>query len=341
MRTPLHLLLPTLALAGCDLPIGYTSCGGDNGTHEASATYGVTEAELAASLDDDGELSEDACHELCRANHWLETAIVEVHSCELDDAEAAGAPAATYTADTADTGTATPYAITCAWTENQICEGRAHAALSSHPEGCGPTSLAAWLARAAHAEAASVKAFVSLGRELQAHGAPEELSHACRLAAADEVDHARRMWALAARHGGLPTKPRMGPTPVRTLLELATENAVEGCVRETWSAMLAHWQALHAADPEVRETMARIARDETRHGELAHAIHAWAMTRLDESDRAAVHAARQRAVAGLFEGLAVDDVDPELSASAGLPSPQQALYLARQLAPTLWHSEAA
>jgi hypothetical protein len=65
------------------------------------------------------------------------------------------------------------------------------------------------------------------------------------------------------------------------------------------------------------------------------------MAQLDASEQAAVHAARQRAVAGLFEGLVADEVDPRLADAAGLPAPQQALYLARQLASSLWHSQAA
>jgi len=335
MRPSLSLLLPAIALGGCvELPIRqpWTSCSDfEGGTYEAERTYGVSADELDALLDEDGELSEEACHDLCRANHWMEDQIIEIHSCSVDD-NVDGAPAPY--GDTADTGLP-PFAVTCSWTENQVCEGRAHAALSTHAEGAGPTPLAAWLARAAHAEAASVKAFVSLARELDAHGAPSTLVAACHAAATDEIDHARRMGALAASFGGRPTKPRMGPTPVRTLLELAVENAVEGCVRETWSAMVAHWQALHASEPAVRRLMAHIAADEARHGELAHAIHDWAMTQLDDEGRATVHAARQRAISGLLEGLA-EPVDEELAQCAGVPAPQQALYLARQLAQQLW-----
>ena len=328
MRPTLSALLPTLALGACQIWPG-TYCG-DLGTYETERTYGVTDAELEAALDEDGELSEEACHDICRARHWMEEQIIEIHSCSLDE-NVDGAPAPDTAADTG----LPPLAITCSWTENEVCEGRAHAALSSRAEGAGPTPLAAWLARAAHAEAASVKAFVALGRELTAHGAPAVLIAGCQRAATEEVDHARRMGALAAAFGGCPTKPRMGPTPVRSLLDLAIENAVEGCVRETWSAMVAHWQALHAAEPEVRAVMARIAADEARHGELAHAIHDWAMSRLSDDERATVHAARQRAIAGLLEGLA-EPVDAELAQCAGVPAPQQALYLARQLADQLW-----
>ena len=55
----------------------------------------------------------------------------------------------------------------------------------------------------------------------------------------------------------------------RRPVEIARENAEEGCVRETFGALLAAHQAAYACDPEVREVMTRIAGDELRHAALA------------------------------------------------------------------------
>ena len=52
---------------------------------------------------------------------------------------------------------------------------------------------------------------------------------------------------------------------MRELEAIAIENAVEGCVRESFGALLATWQAKTAGDARVRAAMKRIARDETRH----------------------------------------------------------------------------
>jgi hypothetical protein len=59
--------------------------------------------------------------------------------------------------------------------------------------------------------------------------------------------------------------------PARSLEELAVENAVEGCVRETYGALTAIWQARTAKDPSVAAAVRRIARDETRHAALSWA----------------------------------------------------------------------
>jgi hypothetical protein len=54
------------------------------------------------------------------------------------------------------------------------------------------------------------------------------------------------------------------------------ENAVEGCARETYSAVVAAYQAKHAPHAGARRAFSRIARDEAEHARLAWDIHAWA-----------------------------------------------------------------
>jgi hypothetical protein len=120
----------------------------------------------------------------------------------------------------------------------------------------------------ARLEAASIPAFQVLTRELRARRAPVALVSAAMCAVQDEVRHRRATAALARRYGAEPMRPSFGPTPVdRTLEAIATENAVEGCVRETYGALVALWQARHARDPVVAAAMAPIAADETRHAD--------------------------------------------------------------------------
>ncbi|RKH11032.1 hypothetical protein D7Y13_06585 [Corallococcus praedator] len=216
-----------------------------------------------------------------------------------------------------------------------LCEGR-------RPEGlCGEgavegrvPALGALFARMAHLEAASVPAFERLADELAAHGAPERLVRAARRSAGEEVRHARAMEALAVRHGAAMPEVKVAPFGDRSLEALAIENAVEGCVRETFGALLAGWQARCAEDATVRETLAAIAPDELRHSELSWDIDAWAQARLPEDARARVEAARHEAWLAL-ERDAADSLMPEhVARRSGLPSPEVAQRLVRELART-------
>jgi len=60
----------------------------------------------------------------------------------------------------------------------------------------------------------------------------------------------------------------------RTLFEVALENAVEGCVRETYGAAVGAWQARRAPDDRVRRAFAPVVADEARHADLAWDVHA-------------------------------------------------------------------
>lgn len=116
----------------------------------------------------------------------------------------------------------------------------------------GPDEGARFLAQMAYLEAASVDAFVSLTHELEAHRAPTRLRAASRRAARDEVRHARVMRRLARRAGARVPEVQVEPSPVRSLEEIAIENAIEGCVRETFGAAVAMIQSERAGDARVR-----------------------------------------------------------------------------------------
>ncbi|WP_375756406.1 ferritin-like domain-containing protein [Corallococcus exercitus] len=203
-------------------------------------------------------------------------------------------------------------------------------------EACdAPEALGRYFADAAHLEAASVHAFLRLRDELELHGADVGLQDAARRSAMEEVQHARVTDRLARRFGGTPQRPVVAELPPRSLVEVALENAVEGCVRETYGALLAHHQALHARDLEVREAMVRIAEDETRHAALSWDIDQWARPRLSEQQREALREAQKRAVALLREEVAVP-LDASIITEAGMPTPEAALALLDTLEQDLW-----
>lgn len=186
-----------------------------------------------------------------------------------------------------------------------------------------PEGVAGWLETAARLEAGSVDAFVRLSRELRALGAPRSLIGAARTAAADEVRHARDVAALVGR-----PPPHVGgqKRALRTLEEVALENAVEGCVRETFGALVATYQARAAEDPRVREVFATIARDETEHAALALEVDAWARSRLSRRARARIERVRRREVRKLAREVAIAP-GRELMRALGLPSAEVATKL--------------
>ena len=223
---------------------------------------------------------------------------------------------------------------------SSVCIGRMPQGLERPGDDSPSSLLGSYLARAAYLEAASVTAFRILRGELAAHGAPRSLLHAAERAAADEVRHARTMKRLAQRHGATVAKPRVVRSGVRSLEEIAVENACEGCVRETYGALEGTYQARAARDPDVRYAMHAIAIDETRHAALAHRVAAWLDTRLSTSERARVHAAKQVAIRDLSVDLARER-SPAISLACGLPSKERATELLASLGGSLWGRSAA
>ncbi|WP_272084704.1 hypothetical protein [Nannocystis bainbridge] len=226
----------------------------------------------------------------------------------------------------------TKVTVTCVYPA--YCEGRRHASVASRGHGSDAEAAAAWLARAAHDEAASVHAFHALAQELAGLGAPAELLARIDAAAADEVRHARVVADAARARGAEVTPPACVAVAERDLLAIAVENAVEGCVRETWAALSAAHQARFAAEPAMRSMYVEIAADEARHAELAWAIDAWLMGQLDVAGRAEVAAARQAAIAELDASLQRLEV-PALQ-RLGVPSAAVATRLCAELDAALW-----
>ncbi len=204
--------------------------------------------------------------------------------------------------------------------------GRRPAGLVSSGRSDCDQALGRFFAEAAHLEAASVPAFEQLRGELTRHGAPVALRDLALQAALEEVQHARVTSALARRFGAKPVPPALEPRAPRDLFELALDNATEGCVRETFGALVASRQAATAGDEGVRTALAGIAEDETRHAELSWAIDGWARAQLSPAERLRLDAAQREALAELRAELA-RPVDPALVRGAGLPEAPQALAM--------------
>lgn len=181
-------------------------------------------------------------------------------------------------------------------------------------------SAGATLARHAALEAESVVAFGQLERELRAHGAPTALLAAVRRAARDESRHARQIGALARRYGRTPEPANARLVPIRSLKEIALDNAVEGCVGETIGAAIGLYQAEHAQDAVVAATMRKVARDEVRHAALSWALHHWLCEQLTTEDIEEVEAALTSA----WQAPRLGRGDPAL----GLPDGETARRLA-------------
>jgi hypothetical protein len=196
-------------------------------------------------------------------------------------------------------------------------------------------AVARFWTEAARLEAASVGAFRRLRRELGRHGAPRTLLDAARRAAREEIVHARMVSQLALAFGATPARVRTSHLPLRDLETIAIENAIEGCVRETYGALVAFWQARTASDPRVREVYRRIAEDELSHAALAFRIASWIEGQLEPAGRERVLAARAKGVETLMSELETE-VSSELATLAGVPEPKAAIALARQLRRSLW-----
>jgi hypothetical protein len=220
-----------------------------------------------------------------------------------------------------------------------IVAGRRPAGLVETLEPSARDALGRVFARMAYLEAASVDAFAQLEEELTALAAPAELVTAAREARLDEVDHAARMSTLAQRFGGQPRKVVVAPRTLRSAFELALDNAIEGCVRETFGALLATHQAEHARDEEIRTTMRIVARDETRHAALSWRIAEFMHGKLTAHESERVLRAQQAALRDL-----VDEIEEPCRREQellGTPCRAQAQRLSSTLWPLVSYQQSA
>ncbi len=287
-------------------------------TGDCESTFDLVGDAAACTAGPYGMLSASQCAALCPPNSAKMTAV----ACWANDLDGGTTQLACAYYQPCGTGRRPP--------------GLAGRADAGHPGPEGAGVVARFLSEVAHLEAASVLAFEGLARELEAYAAPARLVRAAGRAAREEVEHAGVMARFAERAGARPRRPALAtPATARSLEAIAVENAVEGCVRETFGAVLAMRQAERARSADLRRAMKRIARDEAAHAELAWELARWLHGRLDEGARRRVDEARQRAVEALAREIA-QAPEGELVAELGWPTPCEARAAIDALCTSIW-----
>lgn len=165
------------------------------------------------------------------------------------------------------------------------------------------TALEALWLHDAQKEHASVPAFARIGWQLAAVGAPAELLEGAHRAALEEIDHARRCFALAAGYGGQSHSVEPMPDLLVGGLDLhgdplekmAVESLKDGCLLEDFNADVAARCAEVCEDPAVKDVLLRIAREERSHAEFSWQVLAWLLERGGDRIRRAI----ERAIAKL------------------------------------------
>lgn len=178
-----------------------------------------------------------------------------------------------------------------------------------------------YFAKMAHEEHASIFAFSRMHEELTHFGAPRALLAATRRAIRDEEKHAQIMSTLASNHGACSTPPRVRKNRRRSLEAMAIENVSEGCINETFGAILLRWQALRTTDTRLRATLSEVADDEARHAALSWSLAAWVEKRLDFAANQRVLRARMRALKKLVVDVSKRSFDGEMM--LGLPTSRE------------------
>jgi hypothetical protein len=187
-------------------------------------------------------------------------------------------------------------------------------------------------------EHASVAAFAQFILQLLAVGAGPELVLAAQQALADEVEHAKLMFALASLYSGTGVGPGPlaigGAAPAVELGALVDAVIREACLGETLAAFEAREAAAQAEDPGVRAALRRVAEDEQRHAELGWRFVQWALATdasLQGRARATFAAAQAEARTGVTRDAA-DAGTPELRAHGVIDAPLRAEVWQRGLA---------
>jgi hypothetical protein len=200
--------------------------------------------------------------------------------------------------------------------------------LNSCPFGCGRRPSSAEVPRARSAdplvghvmdiamlEALSVRAFAQLARDLRTH-APRLLPRA-RLARRDERRHARHARAVLRELGGTLGRVPSVTLVARGLEDAALDNAIEGCVSETFGAIVASVQARRAKHPSMRRFFEAIARDEVEHAALSWDVHDALWPRLGRAARAKIADGRLHALAQIEKMQALAE---RVRVSVGAPT---------------------
>jgi len=191
-------------------------------------------------------------------------------------------------------------------------------------------------------EHASVASFARFIAHLQQLGAPAGLVRAAQRAAIDEIEHARRAYAMASAYAGADVGPSalaIDGAIERTADRLEILDALihEACVGETLAALEAREGAANARDPQVAACLGQIADDELRHAALGWQALQWMIETgsADERRFAARRLTRALAEAELAAGELERETAIELRGHGLLDGAQKAEVRKRAIAEVL------
>jgi len=297
---------------------GVTACssGGGGGGGNCSTTTVTVSAAAACEIGGFGSTTYDeatnACNTACGASYegdcglsWGDGGFTQYAGQEMGNA----------------------HAVKCPFSESEVQVTCGGYCLGRRTDGTRElvrtprVDIGAYLAECAYLEEVSVHAFTRLAMELEAFGAPRELVDDALRAREDEVRHSQRTADLARSFGHEPERAVAPEFPARGLFAIALENAVEGCVRETYGAAVALVGAEKATLVEMRELLGSLAEDECRHADLSWRVADWALPRLDADERARVQDAMRAARMDLAN--VEDGVAPEARVACGVPSREE------------------
>jgi len=186
-------------------------------------------------------------------------------------------------------------------------------------------TLCAHWTRVAEGEHASIASFGRFTLELLQLGAPSDLLQQTADALRDEVQHAQIAIALASSYGGQELTPGPLDTAPRTpgqrdAAQILEDTIVGGCINETLAVAQLRMAASQSRIPEIRETLERLAEDESRHASLAWQTAGWMLETWPELRETAE---QSFAKATVSIPTTQEDLDPALADHGYLSSEQQ------------------
>ncbi|WP_020559812.1 ferritin-like domain-containing protein [Thiofilum flexile] len=228
-------------------------------------------------------------------------------------------------------------AIHAAYTCPRPMPGRAPHGL--HISALAPIAfnpIGQYLADMTAMETAAITAFRYLARELEAYGAPDKLIARAYQAADEEVRHAEMAGLLSEAYGGIAASVQVDDFRLRSLYEIALENAVEGCVHETFAAACGLWQSQQAELGVFRQVIGHITDEEMDHAALSWDIYQWIMPQLSALEQAHIREAQAEAIHNLMQDFKQES-DSQIQQAFGLPAHADAARLFEQLKNAVWN----
>ncbi|OQX01317.1 MAG: hypothetical protein BWK73_46465 [Thiothrix lacustris] len=294
------------------------------------------------------KLSADECVKLCQqlvkkqySHEW--SALVGMENFKVSQCTTRVDPK-TYdtslqcTANFTEVNSAYTYAPGC-YSPPRPAVGRMPAGLHVHPQTAA-SELGSYFADMAAMETAAITAFRYLVRELTAYQAPVALIRLAQAAIEEETRHAQMAGLLSQACDTAVPVVEVADFQLRSLFDIALENAIEGCVNETFAAACGLWQEQHAESEVFRQVIGHIAEEEVGHAALSWSIHEWAIPQLTLAQQAHIRQAQAEAVETLAQKFLREET-PLVRRAVGLPQQADAAHLFQQLRTQLWDERIA